>query len=371
MKKNFWLLSVLASLTAVSVLAQDTAPAAGTPAPSASAAKADSAPEHAAKPSRKRATGIKSRVVMNPPSTAVIKGGTVNVRGRPSFIGEVVGHVQKDETVTVLEEITLNHPPTGEPPMWYKIVMPTNIPVWVDADYIDAATKAVKARRVNLRGGPGENYSVVGRLEKGAPSEELRHEKGWVSISAPTNAYGFVAAELVELQAAAAPIAEAPAPTPTPETVAVSTPAAPVAATNEPTAVPATNEPAPAPATPVAPAPTAQTETAQELAALHQATSAEPVPTATAPAQAPEETAGPRIVTREGFVHKSYNIQSPADYELHDIKTGALIEYLQPQVPKNFKIYVGTRVNVTGSEIIDSRWPRTPVLQVQSVDLVP
>jgi hypothetical protein len=113
--------------------------------------------------------------------------------------------------------------------------------------------------------------------------------------------------------------------------------------------------PAPAPAAAPAPAPAAAAAAAAAVAV----------------AVAVAEPAGPRIVTREGFVHKAYNIQSPADYELHDIKSGALIEYLQPQAQQNFKIYVGTRVTVTGPEVIDQRWPRTPVLQVQSVDLMP
>jgi hypothetical protein len=236
----------------------------------------------------------------------------------------------------------------GEPADWSKIEIPTNIPVWVDADFIDTATKSVKGHRVNLRGGPGENYSVVGRLAKGAVINEVREEKGWLAIEPPTNAYAFVAAELVEIQAAPAPVAEATAPaTPAPEvTPATPVPAAPVPATPETVA-----------AAPVAPAPTAQTEADQELSALRQAAAA--------------EVEVPRIVTREGFVHKAYNIQSPADFELHDISSGALIEFLQPQGQQNFKIYVGTRVTVTGPEMIDQRWPRIPVLQVQRVDLMP
>jgi hypothetical protein len=294
MKKNFWLLSAVVSLTATVVLAQDTNSA--TPAPAATTAPS---PEPPAKAHRRKPTAIKTSIAMNPPAAASVKGDDVNVRGQPSFVGEVLGHLQKDAALTVLEKLTLNHPPTGEPPEWLKIVMPTNIPVWVDAEYIDAGSKSVKVRRVNLRGGPGENYSVVGRLEKGAKIDELREEKGWLSIAAPTNAYAFIAAELVEIQAAPAPAAEAPAPAPAPEIVAV---------TN--------TQPAPVLAAPVAPAPTAQTEAAQELSALHQTTPAEPVtPPVTEPAPAPAaaEPATPRIVTREGFVHRSYNIQSPAD----------------------------------------------------------
>jgi uncharacterized protein YgiM (DUF1202 family) len=351
MKKNFWIITALTALTATAAFAQDAAPTA--PAPSATA------PQPEAKPKRQRATGIKSRVEINPPGNAVVKGNSVNVRGQPSFVGEVLGHLHKGDTVTLLEEITLSHPPADEPPKWYKIVMPTNIPAWIKVDYIDPATKAVKVHRVNLRGGPGENFSVVGRLERGAMLTELRDEKGWVAIEPPTNAYAFVAAELMEIQTAPAPVAAvAPTPAPAPEPVAVPPPAAaPVAATPPPA-----EQPAP---TPVAPPPTAQAESAVEAAALQQATAV----TTNSPLGA--EALEPRIVTREGFVHKTHNIQSPTYFELHDIKSGELIEYLQPQGQQNFKIYVGTRVSVTGPEVMDSRWPRTPVLQVQSVELMP
>jgi hypothetical protein len=106
------------------------------------------------------------------------------------------------------------------------------------------------------------------------------------------------------------------------------------------------------------------------LAAVRNAET-QPAPTlaaATAPAAASE---APRVVTREGFVHRAYNIQAPADYELRDVKTGNLIDFLQPPPGQSFKIYVGTRVSVTGPEGLDSHWPRTPILQVQSVDLLP
>jgi hypothetical protein len=289
-------------------------------------------------------------------------------------MGEVLGHLQKGDTVTVLEQISLRHTQAGEPAEWAKIAMPAGIPVWIDGDYVAADTKTVKARRVNLRGGPGENFSVVGRLEKGEEVKEVRSEKGWVAVEAPTNAYAYVAAELLDIQPAPPPVAAAPvatlppAPVPeAPQVVTVATPAAPVAATTEP-----------AVAAPTAPAPTQQSEVDQELAALRRATAAAaapaPAPSRPAPAVAPVasgEPGTPRIVTREGFVHRAYNIQAPADYELHDIQSGKIIDYLQVKPGQNFKMYVGTRVTVTGPEGINSRWSRVPVLEVQSVDLMP
>jgi hypothetical protein len=355
MKLNVWIVSALAPLTAVMVMAQDTAPA-----PAAGATTP--APETAPAAPAKKASSVKKRVVLSPPAAAAVKGTNINLRGQPSFTGETLGHLQKGDTVTVLEQITLGHPKKDEPAEWAQIVMPAAIPVWVGGDYIDPETKTIKARRVHLRGGPGENYSAVGLLEKGAAIKEIKTEKGWVAIEAPTNAYAYVAAEFLEMQPSPA-LAVTPPPTPAPEPqlVNVNTPAPPAVAASEP-----------AVAAPVAPAPGPQeSEVDRELQALHRATAAEPaaVP-ASAPAAAMEPTQ-PRIVTREGFVRRVFNIQAPTDFELRDIQSGRLIEYLEPKTGLNFKIFVGTRVSVTGPEGMDSRWPRTPVLQVQSVELMP
>ncbi len=307
---------------------------------------------------------------------------------RDSFAGEVITHVKKGESVTVLEEITLGHVRPNEPGQWSRIVMPTNAAVWVDADFIDPESKAVRVKKVNVRGGPGENYSIVGRLEKGTAVKEIRKKEGWLEIETPANAVAFVASEYLDKQAAVAPapvVAAAPPPGPPPPAAAAPAPP-PAVETPVVVNVPAETAPAPAkpvetaPAGPVAPAPTAASQADQELAALRRATapeplaapaaSAAPAAAATQPEAAKQEP--PRTVTREGFVHRAYNFQAPAGYELHDIKTGVLIEYLQPAPgQKKFKIFVGTRVRITGTEFLDPSWPRTPILHVETVDLMP
>jgi uncharacterized protein YgiM (DUF1202 family) len=380
MKQNTWFFPALFSLTAAAVLAQDTTPAPSTNAAPVAAAPTIAAPPPATAPAAEpkpkrpaRTVAIKSRTPLDPPATALVKGDSVNVRGQPSFNGEVLGHLKKGETVTVEEEITLSRPPKDEPANWSRILMPTNIPVWVDGQFIDADARTVKVRRVRLRGGPGENYSAIGILEKGTAVTELRHENGWLAIQAPTNAFAFVAAEFLDIQK---PAVVAPPPS---EVVNVPTPVAPTPAASEaPAVAPAPAAPQPAP---VAPAPTAQSEAEQEMAALRQAEAAQPAPVpatptaeaaAATPAPAPTpEPVTPRIVTREGYVHKAYNIQAPADFELHESKTDRLIDYLQQPAALNFNIYIGTHISVTGPEMIDQRWPRTPVLQVQSVSLIP
>jgi uncharacterized protein YraI len=303
----------------------------------------------------------------------------LDIRGQGSFDGEVVAHVKKGESVTVSEEITLSRVRPGEPRQWSRIDMPTNAAVWVDADFINPETKTVRVKKLNMRGGPGENYSVVGRLEQGTVITTVLGKKaGWLKIEALTNAFGFVASEYLDKQAAAAPAPMAvvaptpvtpPTPPPAPEPVVVNVPPETVSTPAKPAET--------APPAPVAPAPTPASEADQELAALHRAAAPEPALAAPAPAPAPAQPENavqgpPRIVTVEGFVHRAYNIQAPAGYELHDIKTGDLIDYLQPPPGlKKFKTFVGTRVRITGSEFLDPAWKRTPVLHIETVDLMP
>ena len=103
MKLNTWLLSTLAPLTAMSVLAQDTPPTQAPTAPTPAAQTAAAAP-------KKKASSVRKTAAFNPPASATVKGTAVNVRGQAAFTGEVLGHVQKGDKVAVLEEITLNHP---------------------------------------------------------------------------------------------------------------------------------------------------------------------------------------------------------------------------------------------------------------------
>ncbi len=293
----------------------------------------------------------------DPPVEGVAKDAVVNIRGQPNFVGEVVGHLKKGETVTVYETIEVKTHGKDEPSKWDRVDLPTNRLVWVDAQFVDSKTQTVKARKLNIRGGPGENYSVVGRLEKGDPVAGVKKEKGWIGINPPTNSYGFIASECLTLQAAPPVIAATPAPPPPTPTVVQTPVEAP--------------PPTPAQPEPSAPAPTAASQTEQEIAALHKAETPPPQPPGAPPSTILPGEVPPRIVTREGFVHRAYNIQAPADFELHDIKSGEVIDFLQPQGNQNMKMYIGTRITVTGAEVMDSRWPRTPILQVQSVDLMP
>lgn len=315
--------------------------------------------------------------------TATVKSDKVNVRGQAVLTSEVITQLQKGETITVLEEIELKKPKKGEPARWLKIALPANTPVWVYAPYIETTNKTVNVSRVNLRSGPGENFSVLGRVERGAPVKEIRVVNNWMEIESPTNAYAFVAAEFLERTAPTAPAPDTAVAAVTPS-VPAETPASPVATT--PT------QPEPPVPTVVAVQPDqAPPATVEDTAAGAAPTNAVPVATATTPAPVTATTPAPvtattpsietpatievqprRSVSREGKVVISRSIQAPTEYALESIQTHRFINYLHTEEAGiKLKVYGGRKVIVTGEELIDVRWTNTPILEVETIHLVP
>ncbi len=433
MKSYFWLFGGMAWLAAASAFAQ--APARDSNAPVVS----------------RLITGpLAKDDVLDPPWTATVKIDSLIVRTQPAFAGDIIAHALRGQTLTVLEQIALAKPKLNEPTNWARIILPTNAPAWVFADYINTNTMTVTARRLNVRGGPSDAYGIVAQLEKGAAVNQIRRNADWIQIVPPANAYGFVASDWLTMQPPAAPapalaavpepapavasVPSVPAPPPAPvPSVAAPVATAPVTpepvvlaspnttnetnrtnetntaseATNTTSAsvasspivpsvplvvsVPSNTTTAEAPPPIVAPEPVATTPPAASVPAETTPTTAPstvpaagaPVaaaPVATTPAPAPAPPAAepataepkPRVVTREGYVHNALNVNAPTDFELRDVTSKSLIEYLQPDPQdKTFKKYLGKRVLLTGTEWLDPRWPKMPFLRIQTVDPVP
>ncbi len=226
---------------------------------------------------------------------------------------------------------------------------PAETKVWVDSKYVDAASKTVSVKKLNLRAGPGENYSVLGVIEKGAPVSELNAKGDWSQIETPTNAFAFVAAMFLRQEAA--PIAEpANAAPPVVET--------PVAVTPPPTtntvaeAQPIVTQPAP---------PVAGGDYAPTNAAPAVDTNAVPILVDTNPPP-------PRVISHEGYVRPSVSIVAPTYYELYDADSGNAINYLYTTSTNlDLSRYNGYKIIVTGEEGLSERWAATPVLTVQKI----
>src|ERR1039457_7068798 len=254
MKYNYWL--ILGAMLSTSLLAQQAtnpppsapiaipaaAPAATvapatakTNAPSAKAVKKKSAKKKAEKAPEKSAVAKKKapapelKTVPLMAGPAVVVASNVNVRGQAKLKSEVVTRITKGQAVTVLEEIVRNNSGPDEPSAWAKIVLPPGAHVWINTAFINASNKTVLPKKLNLRSGPGENYSVIGLLQRGDALKDITTKGAGAESEPPPSACAFVAAQYLKQEAGAPqpPTPTLPEAPPTPTTVAVAPPVAP------------------------------------------------------------------------------------------------------------------------------------------------
>lgn len=126
---------------------------------------------------------------------ALIRGTNVNVRGQASTAGEVLFKLHDGDRVQVVDTITAAGAKGGKTSRWAQIQLPTSVPVYVNATYLNGDT--VAATKLNIRGGPGEKYSILGSLQRGDKIHSLGKKGGWVQISPTPETYAFIAADFV------------------------------------------------------------------------------------------------------------------------------------------------------------------------------
>ena len=280
--------------------------------------------------------------------TATSKQNNVNVRAQAHINSEVVFHLQKGDAVTVISEVTLPHPKEDEPSRWVQIALPASTPVWISGKFIDTNGNVAPAK-LNVRSGPGENYSVVGVLHKGDAVSVIHTKEGWTQIQAPTNAFGFVAAHLLAHKEIAPPV-EITTAHPVSEPVMTS-----VAPDNGMAVTPATG--APGSGSSGSPANGAGTGTMAPV----------PAPATEAAPEGPVE----RIVSREGSVGDTASVLAPTYFQLESLDDGKTIDYLYTTSPNLvLEHWRGKKVLVTGEESLDERWPDIPVLTIQKIQIV-
>ena len=368
MKNNYWL--ILGAMLSTNLLAQQAtnpppsapivtpgaAPAATvapatakTNAPAAKAVKKKSAKKKAEKAPEKKAVAKKKAPAPELKTVPLVAGpasvvaSNVNVRGQAKLKSEVVTRITKGQSVTVIEEIVRNNSGPDEPSAWAKIALPPGAHAWINSSFINATNHTVLPKKLNLRSGPGENYSVIGLMQRGDPLKEITTKGEWTEIEPPPSAYAFVAAQYLKQEAGAPqpPTPTLPEAPPTPTTVAVAPPVAPPP-TENPALPPAIEPPAMLP--PPTPAPT------------------EPVV---------EEPPPPRIVEREGIVRGMTSIQAPSPFKLVSAENGRDIDYLYTTSKElDLRRYKGLRIIVTGEESLDERWGNTPIITIQKIQVV-
>ncbi len=266
---------------------------------------------------------------------AVAKQNNINVRAQSHINSEIVAKLKEGQEVTAMKEVTLSKPKTDEPARWVQIALPEGSHAWVSSSYVSGGQ--VSSTKLNVRSGAGENYSVIGLLHKGDSVKVVSTKGEWTEIEAPAGSFGFVAAHLLAHKQAAPP------PPPVVTTMVNPPPSAPIANAGD-----VTPRPAPPVAMPVIPAP--------------------------APAPEPRtitETPPIRIVQREGTVGSTVSIQAPTYFHLQSLDNGKVIDYLY-STSTNLVLdrWMGRKVIVQGEESLDERWPNTPVLTIQKIQVL-
>jgi uncharacterized protein YgiM (DUF1202 family) len=395
MKMNYCLM--LAMLVAASAVAQDStnslppipAPANVTtapvvPTPEAALAETNApvkkaTTHHHKKTAKKAAAKTAAKVEERPafsetavtlvPGPAEVFVNNLNIRGQAGLKGEVVAHVQKGDTVTVVSQINLDKHKADEPSQWAKIALPQGADVWVRSSFIDAADKTVRAKKLNLRAGPSEDYSVVGVVERGTVLNVVGTKGEWTKIEAPTNAFGFIAAMYLK-QEASGSVPTSPAPSTetglAPETNTI------------PTTLMTVTEPQPIVNQPPQPTVLPQPEQVPAPPDTNSTLLPPPIGSDTNASAATDNGAPtvdtnlpPRVVTHEGFVRSSVSIVAPTYFELYDPTTMNAIDYLHSTSTNlDLSRYDGYQIIVTGEEGMDARWKDTPVLTVQRIYVV-
>ena len=193
---------------------------------------------------------------------------------------------------------------------------------------------------------------------------------------AETAAQSSTEKQPVETETAARPAEEPTAPKPITPAPAASKPAstnvtaAPAAAITTPPESTAAKPTEPVAAETKAPGGTESVATPPVPAAV-EVTPAAATTEATPPAESDQPPAK-RVVRREGTVRATLSFQAPTPFELRAPDTGAKMDYLLPASTNiHIKTFWGARVIVTGQEAIDSRWPKTPVIKVEKIELAP
>jgi uncharacterized protein YgiM (DUF1202 family) len=321
--------------------------------------------------------------------SAKVKAKRVNVRGQATLNSEVVTQLKEGETIVILDHVNIEKPGPGEPAKWLKIALPTNTPVWVNASFVKEGE--VASNRLNIRAGNGENFSILGRLEKGAKVQTIRTVDGWMEIVAPTNTYAFVSADLLEgpgingkTEVKPADVADVPkkAPTKTESveplpTVKVESPvqpgqrpapAAPAASAkvmNDPT-------PLPPPTVAIVPPPAPVETPAAPVTKPNLDPVTIPVPATPADKTVVIEPAPPqfRIITREGIVRRSVSVQAPSGYRLAapDSMTTTINYLYVGKTGLELKWFLGRNIRVSGTESVDPRWPNMPLIEIKTLE---
>ncbi|MCX5697191.1 MAG: SH3 domain-containing protein [Candidatus Omnitrophica bacterium] len=119
------------------------------------------------------------------PFRGKINSEDINIRSDSTVASEVVINLNKGDDVEVV----------GELYDWYKVRLPKGAPSYVSkglTEFLDEKTVVVVKENVNVRLGPGESSSILGKTNKGEVLTVEATEGDWLKIKPLNNSFGWV-----------------------------------------------------------------------------------------------------------------------------------------------------------------------------------
>lgn len=118
------------------------------------------------------------------PFVGVVTQDKINVRAGANINFEVLSKLVNQEKVTVV----------GKSYNWYKISLPPDARCYINERYvkIEDTEGVVSANRVNIRSNPGDNFSILGQVNKDTRVKILKKSGEWYGIEPPENCFGWV-----------------------------------------------------------------------------------------------------------------------------------------------------------------------------------
>ncbi|MCW3489452.1 CAP domain-containing protein [Dethiobacter alkaliphilus] len=141
---------------------------------------------------------------------AVVTANILNVRTGPGINNTRIAQVSRDDAFYVVSR------QSG----WVRIVLTNGRTGWVSGNFVTlrdvpAQQARVTAGALNVRTGPGLNFSRIAIAHNGATLPVLVERNGWVQVQLPSGRYGWVSGNFVTLRNISTSSPAAPAPQPT------------------------------------------------------------------------------------------------------------------------------------------------------------
>lgn len=343
-----------------------------------------------------------------------IAGNRVNIRARPTINSEVVTQLNSGDEVTVVDEVKLQSPGQDEPADWSKIVYPKkDTMVWVHSDYVTAEGTVTASKFLNIRSGPGENFSKVGELQSGDDIQIVDRADKWIAMAPTSGCYAYVASSLLEIYqtkslptaipkpalATAAPVATPDSAAKVESNVAITEPTSTTGEQESSATTDSSEKTEPVAgefesATILSVPDGTNSSQTEETKPLTDADGMEvseeseiddtPIPGTDVNAEGamgqdaePEETAdfdirGRRKVYREGLLGRVVEVQYENIFRLKNLETNRTMNLISiaPETGVDLKKFYGRTVWLEGYEGFDPRWPSTPLIKIKTFKVI-